>query len=1165
MEKLGKTTLGNTDAKDCKLNDDIQLIMSKYKDVPPEDIRPLNIEIYYTEDHIVGFQSVYQLIDQKKKNSKKRKINDKITFELEGHKSKGSKFFSVKSEVINLGPQENISKIFGISTNQIDKISFTTDQGRSFNFPPNNPINPKEQSNRQFYFELPQLANIVGFKIGYSRFLNYLEIMYNINQPLQQKNQNFALNLNQNQSNMQVSQSIQNQKVNSNASNVLPNQQMNLYNQNSQQFGQPILQQPNFHFPPPPQIQPQPEQQNALYNYPTESQINNLNKPQAPMQQNNINNQSCQISNNQFQPNNFQNNPYNQQNIYQPYQQKQQQNLFPSLNQMNQNQNFGQQQQVQQYQLSQQYNYPPAPPPPSDQSYFDYPVMHQNNMNSNQNYQNMIQRSNTLQVSNNYESSNRQGNNPFLNGAGLISNNQQQFNQQNSGLNNQNFPLMRGQSLQVQPIKENNEAYITQELRRILFSENPLGKLTIKEHKVIQNQSSLIGMVVPAHVAYVIEVESTDQMQPNQEKVTIERRYKEFNALRECLIESLPGIPVPQIPAKQLGKKLDDKLILERKEELQIFLDEIVYFNPIFKFKGTQLFLNPKINTKTLISELEKIKDSVSGKNQKLLLIDYKRIFACIDSYQLKQSMIDEVEAFKTTIVKKQEKLEKLVSKAQQTKETMNTYYSFLNSFKKNFIKDYEEQVLQGYKLIDGKQVYVSNQNSQPQMSDQDVMVQQTHISNQRFILQYNIIIREHRILAEFIRLFSYQNQLVQNYLKLSSKLLKTKIQSESIEIQTEMNYNKWMELFITKILYFFYFSFHKRDQTKRYLKTVSSVSEIEKQNNDNMRQYWIFVMLREQIEFDKVKIQYKEKEDYLLALKVQSEIRKEEQKQKQFQQITQMQQQSQQQNTVHNQIGEQNQQQLLQSQQHQQNNYQCLPSDNQYLQQTLQDDAICNDFFNYPPVPQNQTDLEEYNRENNVQLYSYLSEEQKKNTNCQLYSNYFSHYQKPQQQEGQLSYVNVMSQIQKQISNTPQKSQQQVLSNQNQKNEEFTNEFVLQQSNQEQLFISSQSSNQVKQKLINQKNDDVFQQLFLQQLEINEIQGDQINNQENNAGAKQQENMHQSKQEAQENQYLFQQQQQYIQDQNQQQYQYQELQYQQYQQQQEEEEGHIERQLLCE
>ncbi|EAR98465.1 PX domain protein (macronuclear) [Tetrahymena thermophila SB210] len=1150
MDKLGKTTLGNTNAKDCKLNDDIQLIMSKHKDVPPEDIRPLNIEIYYTQDHIVGFQSVYQLIDQKKKNNKKRKINDKITFELEGHKSKGSKFFSVQSEVINLGPQENITKIFGISTDQIDKISFTTDQGRSFNFPPNNPINPKLQLNRQFYFELPVQSNIVGFKVGYSRFLNYLEIMYNINQSQQQKNQNFALNLSQNQSNMQVSQSIQNQNNGLNANNVLPNQQMNLFNQNSQQkYGQPALQQPNFNYPPAPQNQPQPEQQNALYNYPTESQINSLSKPQATVQQNNINNQQYQVSNNQFQQNNFQNNQYNHQNIYQPQQKyQQQQNLFPSLNQMNQNQNFGQQQFIQQQQLQQQY-YPPAPPPPVDQSFFDYPMAPQNNTNQNQSYQNTIQRSNTMQISNNYEGSNRYGNNNFLNGAGLISNNQNQFNQQNGGLYNQNIPLMRGQSLQVQPIKENNEAYIAQELRRILFSENLLGKLTIKEHKVIQNQSSLIGMVVPAHVAYIIEVEST--IQPNQEKVLVERRYKEFNALRECLIESLPGLPIPLIPVKQLGKKIDDKLILERKEELQIFLDEIVFFNPIFKFKGTQLFLDPKINTKTLLSELEKIKDSVSGKNQKLLLVDYKRIFACIDSYQLKQSMIDEVEGFKNMIVKKQEKLEKLVNKAQQTKEMMNTYYSFLNNFKKNFIKDYEEQVLQGYKLIDGKQLQVQNQNKQSQMSDQDIMVQQTHISSQRFILQYNIILREHRILAEFIRLFSFQNQLVQNYLKQSQKLLKTKIQSESIEIQTEMNYNKWMELFITKILYFFYIPFHKRDQTKRYLKTVSGVSEIEKQNNDNMRQYWIFVMLREQIEFEQVQAQYKEKDDYLVALKVQSEIKKEEQKKKLFQQTLQMQQQSQQQDTGHNQMSQQNQQQqqLLQSQQHQLNNYQCLPNDNQYLQQTLGNPAGVEDLYNYPPAQSDQTQHQDPNTENHMQLYSQLTEEQKNNQSSQQYSNYFSHYQKPQQ--SQLSYNNVMSQIKNQISNTPQNSQQQVISHQNEKDQEFMNEFVQQQANQGQLFVSSQPNNQAKQKLINQKNDDVFQQLFLEQLQINEISVDQINNEQNNADINHEENQ----QKEQENQ-QFLQQQQYQQHQNQQQYEYQ---------QQQQEEEQVERQLLCE
>lgn len=50
------------------------------------------------------------------------------------------------------------------------------------------------------------------------------------------------------------------------------------------------------------------------------------------------------------------------------------------------------------------------------------------------------------------------------------------------------------------------------------------------------------------------------------------------------------------------------------------------------------------------------------------------------------------------------------------------------------------------------------------------------------------------------------------------------------------MSYHKWMELFITKLFYFFIIPFHKKDQTHRYMRAVEKVSEIEKTNNDNMR-----------------------------------------------------------------------------------------------------------------------------------------------------------------------------------------------------------------------------------------------------------------------------------------------------------------------------------------
>ena len=103
----------------------------------------------------------------------------------------------------------------------------------------------------------------------------------------------------------------------------------------------------------------------------------------------------------------------------------------------------------------------------------------------------------------------------------------------------------------------------------------------------------------------------------------LNRRYKEFNALRKKLVERWPGIFIPNIPEKKIGQK-GKRITIMRVELINRFLKKLSKIDYLFNSEEMEYFLQNSSNVcKTL--------DGIKLENYEDLLKKYSQIFTEYD------------------------------------------------------------------------------------------------------------------------------------------------------------------------------------------------------------------------------------------------------------------------------------------------------------------------------------------------------------------------------------------------------------------------------------------------------------------------------------------------------------------------------------------------------
>jgi hypothetical protein len=117
-----------------------------------------------------------------------------------------------------------------------------------------------------------------------------------------------------------------------------------------------------------------------------------------------------------------------------------------------------------------------------------------------------------------------------------------------------------------------------------------------------------------SYAAYIVKVS-----QPI--KITIERRYREFDALREAMLLRWPGVFIPILPPKHSGGSNTLKVVNERIKYLTYFLNCIAKTKCLFLSEEFQLFLNSNS------SDLKKLFDKMQKPTYESIVLRYEKVF----------------------------------------------------------------------------------------------------------------------------------------------------------------------------------------------------------------------------------------------------------------------------------------------------------------------------------------------------------------------------------------------------------------------------------------------------------------------------------------------------------------------------------------------------------
>jgi len=188
------------------------------------------------------------------------------------------------------------------------------------------------------------------------------------------------------------------------------------------------------------------------------------------------------------------------------------------------------------------------------------------------------------------------------------------------------------------------------------------------------------------------------------------RRYRDFDALRNKLLERWPGIYIPNIPHKQLVGAKDKEVVEMRIEQINRFCLKISKIDYLFKSDEMEVFLRNE-------PEIHKVINAMRAPSPEELLRKYSNVFTNYDeNFDTQAGKIDQ-EKFLKTLKDNFARLKAFKKIVEQTREKsrgmLETYKTLFTEFNK-----FETEILRGYvneeedKLVFGNKENIEiNQN----------------------------------------------------------------------------------------------------------------------------------------------------------------------------------------------------------------------------------------------------------------------------------------------------------------------------------------------------------------------------------------------------------------------------------------------------------------------
>ena len=227
-----------------------------------------------------------------------------------------------------------------------------------------------------------------------------------------------------------------------------------------------------------------------------------------------------------------------------------------------------------------------------------------------------------------------------------------------------------------------------------IYKMNPPRKL---ETYPMYIDTPIIGEGIKKHVQYSLM--GTDIQE------ALKRRYSDFYALHEKLLERWPGIFVPNIPPKVVVGNLDADIIAYRIRLLNRFCLDLSNIKYLYESEEVKLFQS---NTNDVAKAIEKLPKLTYSQ----ILDNYKKAFPdFVESYDAligKSKILEFLSFLKKNLINLKTFNETIIKTVEKREEEIEKYIELIKNF-----KEYESNNILSYAHQEEKLIFANSNNSQ--------------------------------------------------------------------------------------------------------------------------------------------------------------------------------------------------------------------------------------------------------------------------------------------------------------------------------------------------------------------------------------------------------------------------------------------------------------------
>ena len=226
-----------------------------------------------------------------------------------------------------------------------------------------------------------------------------------------------------------------------------------------------------------------------------------------------------------------------------------------------------------------------------------------------------------------------------------------------------------------------------------IYKMNPPRKL---ETYPMYIDTPIIGEGIKKHVQYSLM--GTDIQE------ALKRRYSDFYALHEKLLERWPGIFVPNIPPKVVVGNLDADIIAYRIRLLNRFCLDLSNIKYLYESEEVKLFQS---NTNDVAKAIEKLPKLTYSQ----ILDNYKKAFPdFVESYDAligKSKILEFLSFLKKNLINLKTFNETIIKTVEKREEEIEKYIELIKNF-----KEYESNNILSYAHQEEKLIFANSNNT---------------------------------------------------------------------------------------------------------------------------------------------------------------------------------------------------------------------------------------------------------------------------------------------------------------------------------------------------------------------------------------------------------------------------------------------------------------------